>query len=229
MNSELHSTSPLSGSDIYAQEIESSLQDRVSDDVFKYILKPYHSTLHSVFDIHIGHTTVYEIYKGKYYNELEKPGKEKNLSFDTCWRTMMKSHFANERRRKEDQIYERHSYNIGKEISIKLKPEIHKNKLLSDGSWVTKDALNILSKDVYLKDLSPFQSSFRLIDDTGVTYPFNSHFYGWTCFIDIVRNQQSFDLLRSTSFELQFVCKVRQDSSSQLMSVVLDQIQIDPS
>ena len=141
----------------------------------------------------------------------------------------MKSNFAKERRRKEDQIYERHSYNIGKEISIKLKPEIHKNKLLSDGSWVNKDALNILSKDIYLKDLMPFQSSFCLIDDTGAKYLFKSHFYGWTCFIDTVRNQQSFDLLRSTSFELQFVCNVRQDSSSSLMSVVLDQIPIDPS
>ena len=67
---------------LFTQELQSSLQDHVSDDVFKYILKPYHSTLHSVFDIHIGHTTVYEIYKGKYYNELEQPGKEKNLSFD---------------------------------------------------------------------------------------------------------------------------------------------------
>jgi hypothetical protein len=212
-------------SDLFTQE----LQDRVSDDVFKYILKPYHSTLHNIFDIHIGHTTVYEIYKGKHYNEQEKPGKEKILSFDTCWRTMMKSHFANERRREEDQIYERHNYNIGKEISIKLKPEFLKNKRLSDGSWVNKDALNILSKDIYIKDLMPFQSSFRLIDDTGATYPFKSHFYGWTCFIDIVSNQQSFDLLRSTSFELQFVCNVRQYSSSQMMSVVLDQIQIDPS
>jgi hypothetical protein len=223
-------------SDLFTQELQSALQDCVSDDVFKYILKPYHSTLHSIFDIHIGHTTVYEIYKGKHYKELEKPGKEleqpgkeENLSFDTCWRTMMKTHFANERRREEDQIYERHSYNIGKEISIKLKPEFLKNKQLSDGSWVNKDALNILSKDVYLKDLMPFQSSFRLIDDTGATYPFKSHFYGWTCFIDTVRNQQSFDLLRSTSFELQFVCNVRQDSSSPLMSVVLDQISIDPS
>ena len=93
MNSELRSTSPLRGSDLFTQEIESSLQDRVSDDVFKYILKPYHSTLHSVFDIYIGHTTVYEIYKGKYYKELEQAGKEKNLSFDTCWRTMLKSSF----------------------------------------------------------------------------------------------------------------------------------------
>jgi hypothetical protein len=222
MNSEIHST------DLFVQELQSSLQDRVSDDVFKYVLKPYHSTLHSVFDIHIGHTTVYEIYKGYHYKELEQPGKEENHSFDTCWRTMLKSHFANGRRIEEDQIYERYNYTIGKEISIKLKPEFHKNKLLSDGSWINKNTLDILSKDVYLKDLIPFQSSFRLIDDTGIKHVFKMNFYGWRCFLD-AKDERSFDLLRSTSFELQFVSNVRQDSSSPLLSVVLDQIQIDPS
>jgi hypothetical protein len=226
--SELLSTSPQRGSDLFTQEVKSSLQDRVSDDVFKYVLIPYLSTLHNIFDIHIGHTTVYEIYKGKYYKELEQPGKEEIPSYETCWTTMLKSHFANERRIKEDQIYERYNYNIGKEITIKLKPEFLKDRRLSDGSWVTKDTLNILSKDIYLKDLSPFYSSFRLIDDTGAIYLFKSHFYGWTCFLDTVRNQQSFDLLRTTSFELQFVCNVRQESHPSTL-VVLDQIQIDPS
>lgn len=200
---------------LYEEEIKISLNNYIPNDIITYIIIPYISILDMIFDINVGNTSLYEIYKGFNYSKIEVKKDNNESDYDSYKRILLIKHYKKEELRQEDYLYERLSYSIGFPISIKPRYNVL-NK--SENFFVNKEYLNNIVKYNYLDNKNILlKSDFCLLDNENNIYKFDKNYYGWNLFYNI-RNNQDFNNLKTKSFKLQLIY-----NSNKINNIVLDE------